>query len=513
MNKIKNYFIPSGISDQYINQILTKHFGLEPLQIHKLFSYYTYILKKVSNGSCDIEEYIPVHHEIQKYFFEQKRKNGKYLLDLFLKLGLIERLDYNPYTGEYCPGGYYNYSNNGNPHQSLSYRIPKQLFQSGKLYRMVPVGKKYLKKYVKQLNRMNFTDLTKCEEYYRKAVAKVMDEIYIEDCLDVRMILADMYSERATELGGITFISQEEWVDAKISNFNLNPFSDGLVDAFGERLHHSVVRRKKVFRPYHRHPDFPNEKYEIIDIVNSQPWFYANLNESLIEKFAPKCSDAIAIIKKYRRTSDYKRFKELADEGKMYEAIYELWEKKYGSPIKQRDVNDTETSYSEKLRKAAKEVTYIAFYANYTIEENSKSTIQDFEQLLLDYALEEGEDILEAMDKTREVLICKKAIQLLKDEFNTVYQMFKEIKQLNWKHLLPQEKEKKYARYKNTALLVQRIEAGVIYTQIVKDLHNAGINKVITYHDAVAVPESQYNQAKEIVINSFLALELNPKLA
>jgi hypothetical protein len=512
MKKIKNYFVPSGITDQYVIQTLMKKNGFDELKCHKLCSYYTYILKNISNREMGVDEYLPIHHDIQAKFFGNRRIDGKYLLDVFMDLGLVERLDYNPHTGEYCPNGYYNYSGDENPNQSLSYRIPKALFQEGKLYRFLPVGTNQQYKYEKQLNTMNYTNLSSANDYYRKKVAEVMNEMYLLDCKEVRELMIQKYKEVANVVGGISSIAVDAWMDLKIASYS-NPFSDSLVDAFGHRLHHSIVRLKKDFRAYLRHPDYPNEEYVNIDLVNSQPWFYANISEKLINLFAPDCSDAIPIIKKYKKHPDFKRFKKIADAGLIYETLCDLWEQKYAEPILKRG-GESEEEYQYKLRKAAKPITFVAFYSNYLIDENSKSTIEDYEHMLLDMSLEEGVEKKEIEEKM-DTLLYKKAIQLFRDEFNGVYQMFKEIKQLDWKHLLPEnrDKKKRYSRYKNTALLVQRIESGVIFSQVVQHLHTAKISKVITFHDAVAVPASQAERAKKVVKKAFKGLGLNPKLS
>lgn len=512
MKKIKNYFIPSGITDEYVTQTLMKKHGFDDLKCHKLCSYYTYILKNISNREMAIDEYLPIHHDIQEKFFGNRRIDKDYLLDEFMDLGLIERLDYNPHTWEYCPNGYYNYSGDEHPNQSLAYRIPKALFQSGQLYRFMPVGTSKQYKYEKQLNTMNYTNLSSANDYYRKKVAEVLNEMYLLDCKEVRELLSEKYKEVAGDVGGISSIEIDEWIGLKIASY-FNPFSDSLVDAFGHRLHHSIVRLKKDFRSYLRHPHYPDEEYVIIDIVNSQPWFYANISSKLIDLFAPECADAKSIIRKYKKHPDFKRFKKIADDGLMYETLCKLWEEKYGEPILKRG-DETKEEYLYKLRKAAKPITFVAFYSNYLIDENSISSIKDYEHMLLDMSLEEGVEEKEIKEKM-EVLLCKKAIQLFREEFNGVYQMFKEIKQLDWKHLLPQNKDKKrrYSRYKNTALLVQRLESGVIFSQVVQDLHIANITKVITFHDAVAVPASQAEKAKKVVKKAFKKLGLNPKLS
>lgn len=124
-----------------------------------------------------------------------------------------------------------------------------------------------------------------------------------------------------------------------------------------------------------------------------------------------------------------------------------------------------------------------------------------------DYDLKDSTVIEELTDE----LVIKKMhfFLIFKEQFKSIYELFKEIKSFSWACTVNKDGERK--QYANNCLLAQRLESGVMFRHIVQAVIDHDISEVVTVHDCLIVRVDQYDIVKAIADNEFQNLKLNPK--
>ncbi|WP_210517118.1 hypothetical protein [Hymenobacter terricola] len=260
--------------------------------------------------------------------------------------------------------------------------------------------------------------------------------------------------------------------------FNNSPLKRVGIDKFGNRLQSVVTNMAKVIRRCLRFKTSPLIRNREIDIVNSQPFYLSSVTGDLIRQFVPDASEAIPVYERYENDSNFLEFKELAREGTIYERLQADYEKQYGAIC---DGDDKEK------RDFTKKLTMSALFGDYDLKDST---------------------VIEEL--TNELVIKKMQFFLIfKEQFQSIYELFKEIKSFRWNCTVNRDGERK--QYANNCLVAQRLESGVMFKHIVQAVIDHDITEVITIHDCLLVREDQYDIVKAISDSEFQNLNLNPK--
>jgi len=122
---------------------------------------------------------------------------------------------------------------------------------------------------------------------------------------------------------------------------------------------------------------------------------------------------------------------------------------------------------------------------------------------------DQKETALGQNSRTKRKLTEKKFYQMFKEVFPSVYSLFKAIKSLSWDETINKKGERK--QYANNCLLAQRLESSIIYDVIADSLiHSYGLTEIVTVHDCFIVKETDAVCIKNIVLDEFCNLGLNP---
>jgi len=260
--------------------------------------------------------------------------------------------------------------------------------------------------------------------------------------------------------------------------FNSSPIKSIGVDAFGNRLHSVITNMAKIIRKCLRYQSSPAVRTIEIDIVNSQPFFLSAVTSELIAKYVPVASEAIPIFCKYENDNNFIKFKNYCRDGRIYEYLQAAYELDYGSVCK---------GTKEEQRDFTKTLTYSALFGDYELKDNTVLA---------------GIKEIDAIKKQQFYLV-------FKEQFKAVYNLFKEVKALQWSFTVNNKGERK--QYANNCLLAQRLESGVMYNQIISACVGSGYEEITTVHDCLLVREDEYSEIKEIAEKAFNEINLSPK--
>lgn len=148
----------------------------------------------------------------------------------------------------------------------------------------------------------------------------------------------------------------------------------------------------------------------------------------------------------------------------------------------------------------SKQVFCRGFFGDYTI-----APVLDREQ---DKILKKGLPLHQANGKLNGNFTIL-SIWIIRKHFPTLFKINKELKDLNWLHLIPGMSEKDYKQYANNCLLLQRVESAIILKRISKDLIDKGII-FITIHDSFIFLKSNEWEVKRVIKENFKRLGMQP---
>ncbi|MBH8556724.1 hypothetical protein [Hymenobacter negativus] len=481
-----NLFHPANLNLNELNTTLT---GLRNIPALKkgIILINTYIIKKTFGRTENTfgNAYIPVHSDIFRRFIGDDYPQ---VVERLITNRLLERLECDEHgngrgiladgrTVDYSKGYYQKPSADCSfQGQSKSYRIPNHLY--GKDIKFIRQKETVTKRGTQKLNAVNHR--TKgITEKYREYVRSMMRTVVILDSVLSRAAIEALWAENSVRL------TAEDFIDI----FNHSPFNETVVDFFGNRVFSQVVYSPKSIREFYRFRDDLDSPIVELDIVNSQPAIFASLSANLIMRFAPECDEAIPYFEAVANCEDYQFFQQLCFDGTIYETISDRFNRMYGEKL-----------MMPLSRKDAKTVFYTAAYSDYEyLDSLNIHEVQHKLNSSLAYGVETD------IEKYQKQLHSVRSFEVFKSLFPSVHRLFTQLKTLNWPHLCAKQ-------YANNCLLAQRVESSLIFTVLVKALVNAGIEKVVTIHDAIFLREQDEAQAREIIQTELSNLNLKLKL-
>jgi hypothetical protein len=355
------------------------------------------------------------------------------------------------------------------------YRIPQHLFGKDKKYthEKIVISKKDIKKF-KAINERK----SQVTDEYRRYICAMMQSVVITDTRESRALIEELFAKNEIRLNGDDFINL----------FNYSPFNETVIDDFGYRCHSQVVNTPKELRSAMRFSDDLNSELVEIDIVNSQPAILASINAELIKRFVPECGAAIPLFEAMEGEAEWAEFQAQCFNGSFYETLADKYNQLYADRI-----------VTPITRSEAKEAFYVAAFSDYEYMEALNLKAQ--EDILIDL-VRTGLD----SDRQKEKVNSIRSYTAFKTLFPTVHQLFRDIKNLDWSKINPSKK------HSNNCLLAQRIESGIIYTVFTKSLIEAGIEKIVTIHDAFFLRKQDEARARKIIQQEMKSLNLNLRL-
>ncbi|OGX85077.1 hypothetical protein BEN47_15275 [Hymenobacter lapidarius] len=228
-----------------------------------------------------------------------------------------------------------------------------------------------------------------------------------------------------------------------------------------------------------------------IDLVNSQPGLFAAITPAHIKRFAPECAAAIPFFQAVKEKEDYKLFQRLCFDGTIYEYLQQEYNRAYGAKLLKLLTRDD-----------AKNIFYVGAFSDYDFMDSQHEVVWEQKRdnaLLYGASDERVSEVEDALHKVR-------SYQLLETLFPSLIHLFAQLKQLDWAALGAVK------AHSTNCLLVQRIESGLIFTVFVKALLAAGIEYVVTLHDAVFLREVDAPRARKIIEQEMRGLGLKLKL-
>jgi hypothetical protein len=263
--------------------------------------------------------------------------------------------------------------------------------------------------------------------------------------------------------------------------------TDAEFDSFGFRLHAYHTRLPKALREYLYFEGYDNKTLYEIDFRSSQPFLFANLSVELIKDLVPECSEAIPVFAKYERVSKHeknlRKFRELCQKAKIYPFFQQMFFEDFGLHI-----SDTES----------KQVFCRGFFADYAI-----TPALDKEK---DRILERALPLYKHNGKLNGNFTIL-SIWIVRKHFRTLFQINKELKAMNWQHLVPGMID--YKQYANNCLLAQRVESAIILKRIGKDLLKQNI-VFTTIHDSFLFHKNNLREVRRTIKDNFRSLNIKP---
>ena len=188
---------------------------------------------------------------------------------------------------------------------------------------------------------------------------------------------------------------------------------------------------------------------------------------------------------------DYQRYQRLCFDGGIYEYLQTEFNRAYGDKLLKPLTQDD-----------AKNIFYVAAFSDYAFLDCQHEGTWEMKR---DDAIRWGETD-RVLSHAEDTLHAIWSYQLLKRLFPSLVELFTQLKQLDWTAL---GCKKEHA---TNCLLVQRIESGLIFNVLVKALLTAGIDYVVTLHDALFLREVDAEKARKIVKEELNKLGLKLKL-
>ncbi|MBF9239418.1 hypothetical protein I2I05_18645 [Hymenobacter sp. BT683] len=469
-------FLPANLNINALNVTLTGRPGVSALTKGVCYLYH-YILKQSCNSHKEVE-FEPSFVQVPCWVLRSLLGNSYVeTIELLLHAGYLERLDVNP-DGEHIPGGYHR-PPVCRDRAAKRFRIPSVLRGEERQYvrKEEKVGKAILNKF-KALSAPK--GLIPCDPE-REHVRRMMQQIVLLDSLECREVVERLAAEQRISHPAALYFDL----------FNHSPFRLVVIDIFGGRAHSEVVNSPKPLRPSMRFRDRLDDQLVEIDLVNSQPALFASITPALINRFAPECAAAIPLFKAVKHKEDYQRYQRLCFDGGFYEYLQTEFNRAYEGKLLKPLTRDD-----------AKNIFYVAAFSNYCFLAHQHEATWEKKR---DDAIQWGEPD-EVLRQAEDTLHAVRSYQLLERLFPSLVELFAQLKQLDWTAL---GCEKKHAA---NCLLVQRIESGLIFNVLVKALLAAGIEYVVTLHDALFLREVDAVKARKIVKEELNKLSLKLKL-
>lgn len=472
----QEFRLPANLNINNLNVTLTGVRGLSRATrgVVLLYNYLlSHDLKRREEAFAD--DYVQVSRSLLQAFLG--KENYLTTLRLLLDSDYLERLDHDE-DGQYYPEGYYAVPDEVTdaPGRCKSFRIPDRLL-AGSGYQVLEMAASKT-----ELNKIANVKKARiqCEEPYRNLVRENMEKIVLVDTTESRRVLAQLHAEGSVRVDAERYLSM----------WNSNLFYDTSVDDFGRRVHGPLTSAPRELRPFMRFRGDLSSSLVEVDFVASQPSLLASITPKLIKKFAPECSSAISLFKAVEDNEDWALYKTTCLDSREGHGIYEFlaraFEHEYKVPMTRDD---------------GKHVYYRACFSNY--------------RTLGHLGLKEAGENLNRHLASGDEKTCKQAVSnlftlrsyyLFKKAFPQVHRLFHDLKCMDWNI------EGQGASHANNCLLAQRIESGLVYTTLVKALVKAGINQVVTVHDALLIRQQDEGKARKLIQKQLDNLRLNLKL-
>ena len=461
-------YVPPFLSEEAIGAALfreSKEANLDtPGMRVNVLLFYTYLNKIFYNGvKKDANVWVGVHRDVRRSLLGNAYVK---VIERLVAHDLLELRVYNK-DGRFFPKGLCRYGKDG---VNKSFQVPLHLLKKDQPWRHETCAlTPHLRKKLTTIAGRGKTAMEK----YRALTAANMNLLVLVDTPASRAAIDALFARRKHR------VSAEKFIHI----FNNFPFGEPVVDKFGARLHHEVVRLHKSLRPFLRFRDHLDQEMVELDLVASQPSFLANTTPELILKYAPECADAIPYFEKYSQDENYLKYRRLCRESSIYEYLRDEFNKLYGSSL-----------VSPVTRDDAKNIYYNAAFSNYKFREKADQpeSLAKTEARLLRYQLSGNE---QGARKASDTLFKKRSYHLFKQLFGSIHQLFADLKELYWDF----NPGKKHAA---NALLAQRIESGIVYQNLVKSLVNAGIERFTTTHDSLNVMKCDEPLARRAVMQA-----------
>lgn len=495
-NEIK-LFRPSNLNVNDLNIALTGKAGTSRIQQRALYLY-CYLIKSGFNTETPNgfgREWTPIHSNLFRSIFGDSYAE---VTNLLIATGYLERyVKVDEDTGEIAkimgqPGEHGHYappvlSADGKttifPGTPKQYRIPAALIGE-KNYCIFT--QKVGKAEQNMLSAIN-NRITGLNEANRLFIRDQMRTVVLVDSPECREVLNQLWAQGSVRL------TAEEYMTL----FNSCPIAEKPIDNFGWRVHSQVVTVSRTLRPFLRFQDYPDSQLVEIDIVNSQPAILASLNSRLIKRFAPECAEAIPFFRAAESEPSYREFQQHCFGKAIYEELRDCFNRTYGQHlVKPLDRDD------------AKKIFFVASFGNYEFYETQDMwALQQAVNDAIQYDLPEKE-----RDDALDALLSLRSYRVFKTRFPAVWQLFHAIKQLEWDFSPSFDKKGRPKRYANNCLLAQRVESGLVFTVLVEALRKAGIERMVTIHDAILVRAQDEKKARRVIQSEFDRLKLKLRL-
>ncbi|ALJ00760.1 hypothetical protein [Rufibacter tibetensis] len=445
---LKYHFVPANLSINDLNVALTGKPGVG-LITHKALNFYTLIVKKLINNILFDDgksKWVCINHLERRCLLGKDYKETiKLLVNAEL---LLEDPKWIHFKG-------------GKNNETKKYALPTHLLKGDKVFQQVKISNKTsIQKMIARFNNLRLKNSK--HEFWRNKMIHASKRLLLHDNEESRAaVQAHIDKVNSSNRRFKLRLSAKEIVDV----FNYSALDQGNIDPFGKRVHTRVTNMAKGIRRFLYFDNRPNEKLGCVDIVNSQPVFMSIATPAIIHQFTPELIEAMPTVAKYHNDPEVLQFKQICGDGSIYEHIMDYFSAK-GIKI---------------TRDQAKPIAYTCFFGNY-----------------IPYEL----DKLKTEHK-------KMAYQFLKDEYNGMYRMFREMKLGKWS----ENNGNRQKDYANNCMLAQRLESSIFFTIIVPAVWDAGYHDITTIHDSIMAPEQDCDAIKQVMMNEFKKLNIKLKLS
>ncbi|RZK10626.1 MAG: hypothetical protein EOO46_10015, partial [Flavobacterium sp.] len=377
-------------------------------------------------------------------------------------------------------GWIYYSAHNAEAKLSREYRINYQIVHVNLL------GESKLYSQVKITGKKAINAETKFKEFVRNEIISKMPEEFKFLVHMLHQLRLDLTSKKAQNLieqlrlTDITFGKSEYTYYDYLCNVNNRDIEYFFIDKFGMRLHSCWQTIKKEMRELLYFEDYPNEKLKVIDIVNSQPWLSSCIDANIILKLFPNATELAAKVDKLCNVDgnvprSLNRFRELCCTGK----IYEEWQDILRTSLGEKWQLVIADNIRLKTRKNDKRDSLYDAKQIETLQPRSAAKICFYRVI---FGTQSEHEILS---------------NIFKLHFPDVWNIFKVCKEY------PLYGNPSGARvYTNLSCIMQRLESDLVLSKISSKLKEAGVDRFLTIHDAVAVPEQYSKLAEEVMVTA-----------
>lgn len=443
----KYHFVPANLSINKLNEVLTGRSGAG-IKTHKVLNFYSLIVKKLINN-------IVFDDGRSKWVFINRSERRALLGD-----------DYHDIIRSLVAANYleadekWKYNKSGIGNYTKKYRLPNWLLKGDRMFKQLKVSnRKSVQNMIAKFNKLRYKKSN--QDVWREEMIKSSYRIMLHQSDECRKAVQEHLDKVSNS--NKRFKLKLSAADI-IEIFNYSALDQSTVDPFGKRVHTKITNMPKTIREFLYFDNRIGEKLKCVDIVNSQPVFMSVATPAIIQQFTPELVESKAIVSKYQNHPDVLHFKKECADGSIYETIMAYFSAK-GIQI---------------TRDQAKPVAYTGFFGNYLPFELGK---------------------LKSEHK-------KLAYQFLRQEYNGMYKMFREMKMGKWAENSNSKKD-----YANNCMLAQRLESQIFYTVIVPAVWAAGYRDFSTIHDSLIAPERDCAGIKAVMMAEFQRLNIRLKLS